>query len=75
MKITKTKLKELLFTISIIILFVALVAALSFLLIPSLKIHINSEELLKAFQAILFVFICSVSVCLIYCNLKRSKKH
>jgi uncharacterized membrane protein (DUF485 family) len=71
----KTKLKEFLFTISVIAGFLLLIAFLSFLLIPSLKVKISNDQIIRAFEIIIFVFVCSVSVCLIYCNLKRSKKH
>jgi Mn2+/Fe2+ NRAMP family transporter len=71
----KTKLKEFLFTVSVIMGFLSLVALLSFLLIPSLKVKISNDQIIRAFEIILFVFVCSVSVCLIYCNLKRLKKH
>jgi hypothetical protein len=71
----KTKLKEFLFTIAVIAGFLSLVGFLSFLLIPSLKVKISNDQIIRAFEIILFVFVCSVSVCLIYYNLKRSKKH
>jgi small neutral amino acid transporter SnatA (MarC family) len=71
----KKHLKEFLITVVGITSFLALVAFLSFLLLPSLKVKIINDQVIRAFEIILFVFICCVSVYLIYRNLKKSKKY